>query len=146
MGTQCNKLSGTIPAQISALVKLESLYAHNQFETLVSVGLCAFSQLFKFFFPPGTSTTMPWRAQSRLKYQHWPSWVCCMPRNTTFYWVFVICFTEYWSCAPLSQPLKRSAFFSSQELLDKRTYWDNPSADICAGQAATDVGPHFFFS
>ena len=53
-------------------------------------------------------------------------------------------FIECWSCAPFPQPFKRSAFFSLQDVVWRRTDWDDPNADICVGQAEGPVGPHFF--
>ena len=117
-----NALTGTIPPQISALVNLEELWVLTSF--LVSVGLsilafdinecwhqCLLTHDFKFFFAIGTSTTMPWRAQSRLKYQRWPTWTNCMPQV----WLNLLSvghvFIECWPCAPLSHIFKRSVFF-----------------------------------
>ena len=74
-------------------------------------------------------------ALTKLTYLYAPKW--------HIHWVCVTCFIECWSCAPLSQPFN---LFSLQEPRVQPTDWDNPSADIWAGQAAIPVGPHFFFN
>ena len=45
---------------------------------------CASWLSFQDFFLAGPSTWMTWRARSRHKFRHWPSWVCCTPLNGTF--------------------------------------------------------------
>ena len=148
-----NALTGTIPPQISTLTKLDYLYApkwHIHWvlvRCFIDCWSCApLSQPFKFFFAIGTSTTMPWRAQSRLKYQRWPTSQPCMPQV----WSKLLCvghgFIECWPCGSLPHLFKRPAFFCLQESQWQRlkNHGHNPSADICPSQAGGTVSPHFF--
>ena len=66
---------------------------------LLSVGLVRLFLSLSSFFCTDNSIRMPWRAQSRLKSQRWPSWTTCMPQvwlkllsvGHVFYWVLVVC-------------------------------------------------------
>ena len=92
-----NRLTGTIPAQISVLVKLQYLWALTSF--LISVG------------------------QSLLHFS----------------------FSQCWPCAPLSHIFFKRFVFFLQGSCGQPIGWDNPSSNICPGQANIAVSLHFFF-
>ena len=78
--------------------------------SLMSVGHALLSHAFKFFSLTDPSMRTPWRAQSRLKYQHWPICTGCMPQVWSKWLSVGHVFIEVWSCAP-SLSFSRGLFF-----------------------------------
>ena len=110
--------------------------------------LSAFQEVCCFLFI-GTSRTTRSRARSCLRCRRWSSFPCCEP-SLLLYLVLNkalqhFTFNKCWPCAPLTHIFKRSALFYVQGPLREQARWTNSSADICTGQPAIPVSPHFLF-
>ena len=142
-GLSSNRLEGTIPDAISTLMKLTGLCAFTSF--LFSVGFVRLSLTFSKKNATGNSTEMPWRAQSRLKYQLWPIWTSCMPKI----WLNLLSvghvFIECWSCAA---SLRFSSFFFSQvarfQCLDGHNPTTNLNVDQAVGSVCSELDPNYW--